>query len=568
MAPSRALKKNDSHASEAEAIVDLELVKQASSRVADAGAFISGEALYDMAHENLTGFQTMFKKELEEQAALASDVSLTWASACSGSEGAFYVMEALCRAYRFHLGLQEMSMTHAFSCEIHKDKQRWIQAVLECGPLKHDGAPSPARSPGSDDDASTSGCLFADIQTLADGDAECIIHKKKCPVPGCDIFVVGSSCKDFSKANPKKETHKLVFQQPSSLGGSAQTYHGFTGYVAARSPGIVLYENVDGLEEQIGASAQSNLDILLATMKSLGYKAQPLRTDAAAFGLPARRRRLYILFVREVNAKVQTQARSLTKSFEMFNNMVASCLRSPPCARELLLNCSSNEVWEFLEERKSHRAAQKSQKPSSSWTEQHMKFAEAQDLRWGQPYPEELKLNAWFETLTAREQDVLVLSRAQAPDAGFRNVSQSLGREHSMSFCPETKKHLAPTMLPGQLLFVELLKPPRLMLGQEALLFQGFPVCPFLALVEEKHIDMHEQPSKASRRKRSTEPKKWLTEALMTDLAGNAMALPVLLAIAQSAIASLLFRPSSSAATAEETADALSALDVLSALGS
>ena len=134
-----------------------------------------------------------------------------------------------------------------------------------------------------------------------------------------------------------------------------------------------------------------------------------------------------------------------------------------------------------------------------------------------------------------------------------------------MSFCAETKKHLAPTMLPGQLLLVELLKPPRLMLGQEALLFQGFPACPFLALVEEKHIDMHEQPSKVSRRKPSSEPKKWLTEALMTDLAGNAMAL---LAIAQSAIASLLFRPSSSAATAEETADALSALDVLSALGS
>ena len=74
MAPSRALKKTDSHASEAEAIVDLELVKQASSRVADADAFISGEALYAMAQENLTGFQTMFEQELEEQAALASQV--------------------------------------------------------------------------------------------------------------------------------------------------------------------------------------------------------------------------------------------------------------------------------------------------------------------------------------------------------------------------------------------------------------------------------------------------------------------------------------------------------------
>jgi hypothetical protein len=53
-------------------------------------------------------------------------------------------------------------------------------------------------------------------------------------------------------------------------------------------------------------------------------------------------------------------------------------------------------------------------------------------------------------------------------------------------------------------------------------------------------------------------------------IAGNAMALPVLLAIAQSAVASLLFRPVllAIAATAEETADALSALEVLSAVGS
>ena len=181
MAPSRALKKKDSHASEAEAVVDLELVKQASSRVANSEAFISGDALYDMAQENLRGFQTMFQQELEEQAALASQVSLTWASACSGSEGAFYVTEALSRAYSFYPDWQEMSLTHAFSCEIQKDKQKWIRAVLECGPLKQDGTPSPARSPDSDDDSGRSGCLFTDIQTLADGHAECVIHNKKMP---------------------------------------------------------------------------------------------------------------------------------------------------------------------------------------------------------------------------------------------------------------------------------------------------------------------------------------------------------------------------------------------------
>ena len=138
-------------------------------------------------------------------------------------------------------------------------------------------------------------------------------------------------------------------------------------------------------------------------------------------------------------------------------------------------------------------------------------------LRWGRPYPEELKLNQWFETLTAREQDALVLSRAQAPDAGFRNVSQSLGREHSTSFCTET---LGPHDSPKPAAFCGAAKAARLMLGQEALLFQGFPLCSFLALVEKmkKSIDMHEQPSSCSRRKRHSEPKKWLTEALMTDL--------------------------------------------------
>ena len=38
-----------------------------------------------------------------------------------------------------------------------------------------------------------------------------------------------------------------------------------------------MYENVGGLGEQIGAHAQSNLDVLMQTMKELGYTGQPLR---------------------------------------------------------------------------------------------------------------------------------------------------------------------------------------------------------------------------------------------------------------------------------------------------
>ena len=114
-----------------------------------------------------------------------------------------------------------------------------------------------------------------------------------------------------------------------------------------------------------------------------------------------------------------------------------------------------------------------------------------------------------------------------------------------------------------KILFVEVAKPPRIMLGREALIFQGFPVEPFLKQVADKHIDIHQPARKGKSSKRSTQSRKWLTEGLMTDLAGNAMALPVLLAITQGAVASLLFRPADSAATTEEIDNALAALGVL-----
>ena len=92
---------------------------------------------------------------------------------------------------------------------------------------------------------------------------------------------------------------------------------------------------------------------------------------------------------------------------------------------------------------------------------------------------------------------------------------------------------MAPTILPGQLLWVEAFPKAapgealseqvghgaRLMIGLEALLFLGFPV------------------------KRSPEAVGSASDRLMTDLAGNMMALPVLLAIVMSTLASLSWRP-------------------------
>ena len=82
-------------------------------------------------------------------------------------------------------------------------------------------------------------------------------------------------------------------------------------------------------------------------------------------------------------------------------------------------------------------------------------------------------------------------------------------------------------MLPGQIPWSE--SQSRLVTGAEALIFQGFPV---LRLIENMQATGQDQKGASN--------KAHFSDSLMTDLARNAMALPVLLAILQAGLASLL----------------------------
>ena len=110
--------------------------------------------------------------------------------------------------------------------------------------------------------------------------------------------------------DPGKQHPKLVFQQTEGKGGSAQTFKGLLAYVW---PMLFIYENVDSIDDKVSASAETNCDILLKSMAALGYAGQKLMTDAQEFGLPCRRRRLYILFIREASPKLCFQRRSLSQ---------------------------------------------------------------------------------------------------------------------------------------------------------------------------------------------------------------------------------------------------------------
>ena len=128
---------------------------------------------------------------------------------------------------------------------------------------------------------------------MSDEYAWCCKHNQKCKVPGADIVVAGTSCKDFSKASHLIAAKRVTSQETTS-GGSAQQVRGLIAYIAKWSVQMLLFENADMLAES-SDNAPSALDDIKDWLRKLGMMTLPILTDAQLFGLPTERRRFYLV---------------------------------------------------------------------------------------------------------------------------------------------------------------------------------------------------------------------------------------------------------------------------------
>ena len=221
-------------------------------------------------------------------------------------------------------------------------------------------------------------------------------------------------------------------------------------------------------------------------MAAHGYEGQPVLTDSSEFGLPARRRRLYVFLVRvEADPLLSFQDRSVDSIFSAFGGLLSGCVRQGPCASEVLLADDDPAVLADLTHRMQRREElSQHEKPSTTeWADHHMKMAESLRVRWGQGAQPNVSNNSWYKTLTDREQDALPLLQVQSSGSLMRDLSQSINRANAFTWKAEAGKHIAPTMLPKVNLWLEPVPPrnaARLMLGREALLYsRDFQRCCF-----------------------------------------------------------------------------------------
>lgn len=458
-----------------------------------AEAIMNGDFLPQMAAAHVQAFA-----ELAPGREVAPVRTLTWASACSGSGGDKLVQRAMATAYN-NSGIA-MNFKTVFDCEVDIGKREYLQKLQQSV------------------DSSVQPCLFKDVCDLAHARAECVVHDRKCVVSGVDVFVCCTSCKDVSRVNTHNKSTGLVLKQKESSGGSAQTFQGMLAYLEAHRPTLFFFENVDAIsdtEPVNGQSQISNQDLVLSEFASRGYEAQPMMLESHFFGLPQSRRRFYVAGVlTRANPAIDFSQRSIEVIFSTFRSFLKVCQRKPPCASKLLLPDSDPCVESELQRRLS--------KPASRCTYDVNKYQAmfaAWGLRWGETQPpKELGDSPWWDTLTAGQKDSCLFSLATDDKSHLmRDVLWSCGKVRVSREGPTG--HISFTVIPKQ---VVLLFPPgatpRLQLGREAMLLQGFPL---------------PQPES---------PMSCVPERMWQELAGNMVSLPCCMSILMAMLAAVDWR--------------------------
>lgn len=129
-------------------------------------------------------------------------------------------------------------------------------------------------------------CYAARFETGEHVNAD--IAKVALEVPEHDLLVGGFPCQDYSVAKPLNQAHGLQ-------GRKGVLWWEIHRIIEARHPRFVLLENVDRLLKSPGKQRGRDFAVILSTLADLGYVVEWRVINAADYGFPQRRRRVFIV---------------------------------------------------------------------------------------------------------------------------------------------------------------------------------------------------------------------------------------------------------------------------------
>ena len=125
-----------------------------------------------------------------------------------------------------------------------------------------------------------------------------------CEIPDFDLLVGGFPCQDYSVSKPAPQAKGIE-------GKKGVLWWSIERMLRLKRPKYALLENVDRLLKSPTAQRGRDFAIMLSCLARLGYSVEWMVVNAADYGMPQRRRRVYILA--ELNPPIAP--RCIMKSF-------------------------------------------------------------------------------------------------------------------------------------------------------------------------------------------------------------------------------------------------------------
>lgn len=149
------------------------------------------------------------------------------------------------------------------------------------------------------------------VLDIAEGKANPpLINPERYVVPDHDLLVGGFPCQDYSVAKPLNQAHGIIGKK----GVLWWQIYRLLKLKGEKKPRIVLLENVDRLLKSPGRQRGRDFAIILSCFRQLGYSVEWRVINAADYGFPQRRRRVFLLAQRaEFSNPLQSPVDKLTQ---------------------------------------------------------------------------------------------------------------------------------------------------------------------------------------------------------------------------------------------------------------
>lgn len=114
-----------------------------------------------------------------------------------------------------------------------------------------------------------------------------VVHPDAYDIPDCELLVGGFPCQDYSVAKP-------LAQAAGIQGKKGVLWWSIYEMLDLKRPPFVLLENVDRLLKSPASRRGRDFAIILSCLAQLGYAAEWRVVNAAEYGFPQRRRRVFL----------------------------------------------------------------------------------------------------------------------------------------------------------------------------------------------------------------------------------------------------------------------------------